>query len=618
MRSPTGRMGLASLVVIAGVTLTSPAPSYAAPSIAVVSPPASPAFSPTSATTALDLDAPDPDVVRFGSTYYAYTTGTTWGNHIGILRSSSPNSGFHTVNGQKYGSSAFPSIPHTQSVRPWQVNSTQHAPGVFARGGKYVMYYDAQTVSGHGGHYCLSVASSSSPAGPFTDNSNSPWLCIDGQGGAIDPSPFVDPRGKAWLYFKTYDDIFTANHPAQIWVVPLSLNGMTRTGSPVRVLSQSQLSSDTETVENPQMIYAGGSYLLLESRGRWSSPTYRQAYANCAGPKGPCFEAQPTAILTSYGNVRGPGGGTIFRDPNGGAWIAYHGWSGAPGCSSYSGTSCARKLFVARLRVGNPPPSNVPVRVPCKAVQPVVGYRLVASDGGIFTFGNQQFCGSTGNIHLNQPIISMVTTRNGGGYWLLASDGGIFTFGNAKFYGSTGARVLNQPIVSMATTRTGRGYWLVAADGGIFTFGDAKFYGSGGALHLAQPVVGMAATPTGRGYWIVMRSGQVLAFGDAGFYGPAGALRTNAPILGMAATSNGRGYWLLGSDGGIFTFGNAKFYGSTGAMHLNQPIVGLRATKNSGGYWLVARDGGIFTFGNARFHGSTGGMHLNQPVVGMS
>ena len=36
------------------------------------------------------------------------------------------------------------------------------------------------------------------------------------------------------------------------------------------------------------------------------------------------------------------------------------------------------------------------------------------------------------------------------GYWLVASDGGIFAFGDAGFYGSTGALALNRPVVGMA------------------------------------------------------------------------------------------------------------------------------------------------------------------------
>ena len=44
-----------------------------------------------------------------------------------------------------------------------------------------------------------------------------------------------------------------------------------------------------------------------------------------------------------------------------------------------------------------------------------------------------------------------------GGYWLVASDGGVFTFGDANFYGSTGAIRLNKPIVGMAATPDGHG-----------------------------------------------------------------------------------------------------------------------------------------------------------------
>ena len=81
----------------------------------------------------------------------------------------------------------------------------------------------------------------------------------------------------------------------------------------------------------------------------------------------------------------------------------------------------------------------------------------------------------------------MASTPTGGGYWLVASDGGIFTFGDARFFGSTGAVALNHPIVGMASTPSGGGYWLVASDGGIFSFGDAGFFGSTGAVALNQP-----------------------------------------------------------------------------------------------------------------------------------
>ena len=74
----------------------------------------------------------------------------------------------------------------------------------------------------------------------------------------------------------------------------------------------------------------------------------------------------------------------------------------------------------------------------------------------------------------------------------MASDGGLFAFGDAAFYGSMGGQPLNEPIVGIAATPDGGGYWEVASDGGLFAFGDAKFYGSMGGQPLNEPVVGMA------------------------------------------------------------------------------------------------------------------------------
>jgi hypothetical protein len=84
------------------------------------------------------------------------------------------------------------------------------------------------------------------------------------------------------------------------------------------------------------------------------------------------------------------------------------------------------------------------------------------------------------------------------GYWLVASDGGIFTFGDAGFFGSKGGDHLNQPIVSMALTPDGKGYWLVASDGGIFTFGDAGFFGSRAVIISTSPSWAWPPPPTAR------------------------------------------------------------------------------------------------------------------------
>ena len=129
----------------------------------------------------------------------------------------------------------------------------------------------------------------------------------------------------------------------------------------------------------------------------------------------------------------------------------------------------------------------------------------------------------------------MAATPSGRGYWLVASDGGIFSFGDAGFFGSTGAIRLNQPIVGMAATPSGRGYWFVASDGGMFSFGDARFFGSAPATGAgpAGEIVATVPTPSGAGYWQVSSGGSVLPFGDAAQF-PA-LPQLDRPIVGAAA-----------------------------------------------------------------------------------
>ncbi|MFZ0250413.1 MAG: N-acetylmuramoyl-L-alanine amidase [Acidimicrobiales bacterium] len=143
----------------------------------------------------------------------------------------------------------------------------------------------------------------------------------------------------------------------------------------------------------------------------------------------------------------------------------------------------------------------------------------------------------------------MAATRDGGGYWLVASDGGIFSYGDAGFFGSAGALRLNAPIVGMAATPDGGGYWLVARDGGIFTYGTATFDGSAGGLDLNAPVTAMAATPDGGGYWLVARDGGIFTYGNARYFGSLGGTALPGPVVGLAAAPQGSGYWLaLGSE----------------------------------------------------------------------
>lgn len=242
---------------------------------------------------------------------------------------------------------------------------------------------------------------------------------------------------------------------------------------------------------------------------------------------------------------------------------------------------------------------------------------MVASDGGVFSFGRAAFHGSTGAIRLAQPIIGLLPTPTGRGYWLAAADGGVFAFGDATFLGSAVARPTGSaPIVAIAGTPTGGGYWLFAADASVYTLGDATYWGRPPPSAVHAPIVSAVASPSGEGYYLAAADGSVYPEGDARALGDASHVHLARPIVGIATTPGGRGYWLAADDGGIFSYGDAAFAGSTGAIHLNQPIVGVVPTTGGRGYWLFAADGGVFAFGDATFLGSTGGLRLTRPVVG--
>jgi hypothetical protein len=218
-------------------------------------------------------------------------------------------------------------------------------------------------------------------------------------------------------------------------------------------------------------------------------------------------------------------------------------------------------------------------------------------------------------VALTQPAVGIAATPSRHGYWVVARDGGVFTFGDAQYFGSTGAIALNRPIVGMTSTPSGNGYWLVADDGGVFSFGDARFFGSLGALRLAAPIGGIAPTPSGNGYWLVAHDGGVFAFGDAPFHGSAGNVALTSPVMGMAATPTGDGYVLAARDGGVFAFGKAPFAGSAADAGA-PPAVAITPGEGGNGYVIAREDGHVFAFGTP-YHGDAAGIG-DAPVVGIA
>jgi hypothetical protein len=253
------------------------------------------------------------------------------------------------------------------------------------------------------------------------------------------------------------------------------------------------------------------------------------------------------------------------------------------------------------------------------------GYWLVGSDGGIFSFGQAQFYGSTGGLLLQRPVVGIVPTADHGGYWLDASDGGVFSYGDTQFYGSIpglglhpagsgSPNSLNAPIVGMVPSIDDNGYFMVASDGGVFAFGDAHFAGScPGIGGCSGSAVAVMPDASGNGYWLVTSTGNVYTFGDAQYFGAPG----RGTVTSAVATPDGLGYWILLADGQVFPYGDAAGAGSppAGGFGGLDAATAVFSTSDGAGYWVSSALGSVYNFGDAPNDGGMAGTHLNGAII---
>jgi hypothetical protein len=189
-----------------------------------------------------------------------------------------------------------------------------------------------------------------------------------------------------------------------------------------------------------------------------------------------------------------------------------------------------------------------------------------------------------GGTALTAPITAIIATPDARGYWLIGKDGGVFTFGDAEYYGSTEALGLTTPIVAAAATRTGDGYWLLGEDGGVFAFGDARFFGS--QPDPSRTAVGITPARRDRGYWVAYSDGEV-----DGFHAPLtqrmpASADPNVPhprTVAIAASRHG-GYWLAqGEAPPVSNLGDDPFLACTRA-HESDGAGGYSAVSSGGTY----------------------------------
>ena len=194
-----------------------------------------------------------------------------------------------------------------------------------------------------------------SPAGPFTDDSDAPFICPLAQGGAIDPSIFVD-QGTPYLLWKADGDC--CGLPTTIYSQPLSADGLSTAGRAVAMITDDQ-AWENHIVEGPSMVQVGSTYELFYSANDWDTSHYSVGIALCHSVQGPCTKPLDHAWMTSAQAYSGPGGQEFFEF-RGGLWMVHHGF--LPGQAGTPGGQRRLYLDLLQYHGSDPIPSRIGVR----------------------------------------------------------------------------------------------------------------------------------------------------------------------------------------------------------------------------------------------------------------
>ena len=240
---------------------------------------------------------------------------------------------------------------------PWADLVGHWAPAVLPRpaqpGARFVMWYAAKShVAGSAGVHCLGVAVADSPDGPFVDTSTAPAYCQPAIGGTIDPSPFVDTDGTAYLLYKSDG----ASGSSRLWISTLAPDGRSLVPGTEHLLldvDHTAGSWEQPIVEAPTMASTPAGLFLFYSAYYWQNPGYKIGVARCDTPVGPCWRVYRTPLVSSRGAMLGPGGQTPFVDSGGQWWMAFHAW-GSPLTTYASGGQRMLRILSMTFPGGGP------------------------------------------------------------------------------------------------------------------------------------------------------------------------------------------------------------------------------------------------------------------------
>jgi len=216
---------------------------------------------------------------------------------------------------------------------PPSYGSDYWAPEIMAADGRWWLYYSV----GHGivGHH-LRVAVSDESTGPYRDTGVSLTL---GERFAIDAHPFTDVYGSQYLYFAR-DVLDSARPGTHLAVAPMAGPALLAE-SPREALAPNadwQMYErnrlmygrrlDWHTLEGPAVVRRRGRYWLTYSGGAWTGEGYAVAWASAPHPLGPWEHATTGTppLLSTEGDLIGPGHNSLTVAPDGGDVIAFHAW----------------------------------------------------------------------------------------------------------------------------------------------------------------------------------------------------------------------------------------------------------------------------------------------------
>jgi GH43 family beta-xylosidase len=236
----------------------------------------------------------DPNIVRFGDTYYIYPTTDGFANWSGTQFKAYSSKDLVHWTDRGVILDLGPDISWTNS-RAW-------APTMTAKNGKYYFYYSADGNIG--------VAVSDSPTGRFTDPLGKPLIARGAYSGQmIDPAVFTDDDGRSYLYF--------AN--GQAYVVPLNDDMVSFDASKVTNITPSGYREGSFVVKRQ------GTYYFMWSENDTRDENYRVAYATGSSPTGPWTKRGVILEKDLSLGIKGPGHHSVVQVPGTDDWyIAYH------------------------------------------------------------------------------------------------------------------------------------------------------------------------------------------------------------------------------------------------------------------------------------------------------